>query len=72
MVSMRSSCSFTTSMRAPMFLSTLPMTWTSEMLGTLVSVVTPGAMMVAAMSLSAEFLAPSTRTSPVMRCPPSI
>ena len=71
-VSILSSCSFTTSMLAPMFLSTLPITWTSAMLGTLVSVVTPGAIMVAAMSLRAEFLAPSTCTSPVTRCPPSI
>ena len=47
------------------------MTWTSAMLGTFFSVVTPGAMMVAAMSLSAEFLAPSTVTSPVTACPPS-
>ena len=41
------------------------------MLGTLVSVVTPGAMMVAAMSLSAEFFAPSTLTVPVTLWPPS-
>ena len=35
---MRSVCSSSTSMRTPSPLSTLPITWTSEMLGTLVSV----------------------------------
>ena len=58
-------------MVAPMRFRTLPMTWTSEMLGTFSSVVAPGASRVAAMSLSAEFLAPETATVPLMRWPPS-
>ena len=40
---------------------------TSAMSGTFVMRETPGASSAAAMSLSAEFLAPSTRTSPVRR-----
>ena len=66
-VSMRSVCSSSTSMVAPMRLSTLPITWTSEILGTFSSVVAPGASNVAAMSLSAEFFAPETATVPLMR-----
>ena len=46
------------------------MTCTSEMLGTLDNVVVPGASRVAAISLSAEFFAPETRTEPDRSCPP--
>ena len=67
---MRSVCSSSTSMRTPSPLSTLPITWTSEMLGTLVSVVAPGASSVAAMSFNAEFFAPETSTAPSRACPP--
>ena len=49
----------------------LPITWTSEISGTFRSVVLPGARSVAAMSLSAEFLAPETGTEPPMAWPPS-
>ena len=56
---------------APIPLSTLPITWTSEISGTFCSVVLPGARSVAAMSLSAEFLAPETGTEPPMAWPPS-
>ena len=68
---MTSSCLPATSIVAPRRLSTLPMTCTSEMSGTFVSVVTPEAIRDAAMSLRAEFFAPSTVTSPVMGWPPS-
>ena len=68
---MASVCLSTTSIRAPMRFRTLPMTCTSEISGTLVSVVVPGASRVAAMSFRAEFLAPETRTVPSSGCPPS-
>ena len=56
--------------RAPRPASTSVMTSTSAMSGTLVMRETPGASSAAAMSLSAEFLAPSTRTSPDSGRPP--
>ena len=52
-------------------MGTVDHTWTSEISGTFCSVVLPGARSVAAMSLSAEFLAPETGTEPPMAWPPS-
>ena len=55
---------------APSTRRTSPITWTSEMQGTLSRRTSPAAITEAAMSLSAEFLAPPIVTSPLMGLPP--